>query len=84
MVTQKNSCEGDHTSSLRVATPSPRQRREALSGEGVATHGLAFYRRSLSPFFLCRGEGAVTHRLPHQVHEWMQQFKTTILQLWAL
>ena len=75
----KNSCEGDHTSSLRVATPSPRQR-----GEGVATHGLAFYRRSLSPFFLCRWEGAVTRRLPHQVHEWMQQFKTIILQLWAL
>ena len=30
----KNSCEGDHTSSLCVATPSPRQRGEALSGGG--------------------------------------------------
>ena len=66
----KNSCKGDHTSSLRVATPFPRQR-----GEGVATHGLAFCRRSLSPFFLWRGKGAVTRRLPHQLHKWMQPFK---------
>lgn len=30
----KNSWEGDHTSSLHVATPSPQQRGEALSGGG--------------------------------------------------
>ena len=30
----KNSSEGDHTIRLRVATPSPRQRREALVGGG--------------------------------------------------
>ena len=34
----KNSCEGDHTRSLRVAVPSPRQRGEALSGGRVRLH----------------------------------------------
>ena len=84
MVTQKTAAKETTPVAYVKPHPPPDKVGRLCRGEGVATHGLAFRRRSFSPFFRCRGEGAVTRRLPHQLHEWLQQFKMTILQLWAL
>ena len=58
MVTQKTAAkETTPVAYVQPHPPPPDKGGRLCRGEGVATHGLAFHRRSFSPCFLCRGAG---------------------------